>query len=182
MNLRSASFHSLPTQRGAALGGALLALALLCHAVPASASAGGSVPPQPSATLDSGCSQTVGTRQSLARIAQELKAQGMALEAMCQPGQPGWMVRVRVVDGVRAAPFVRGPLADGHEVDMGTPAGAASARAQAHAAGFSPDVHHNRQWLRSLMARHQFDNLPRAWWLFAARGAARAGVSDVASR
>jgi len=50
---------------------------------------------------------------------------------------------------------------------MGTPAGAARSEAAAGATGFSPDVLHNRQWLRALMARHQFDNLPDAWWHFA---------------
>ena len=43
--------------------------------------------------------------------------EGMALEATCQPGATGWTVKVRVVDGMRAARAVRGPLADGHEVD-----------------------------------------------------------------
>jgi len=45
-------------------------------------------------------------------------------------------------------------------------------------------VLHNRQWLRALMARHQFNNLPDAWWHFAQRGVppAQAADTDLAAR
>jgi len=62
---------------------------------------------------------------------------------------------------------------------MGTPSGVLATATQ----NFSPDVHHNRQWLRALMARHQFDNLPDAWWHYAQRGLpAQAGDTDLAAR
>ncbi|MFI8614403.1 D-Ala-D-Ala dipeptidase [Acidovorax sp. NPDC077693] len=133
-----------------------------------------------------GCAETAASRNALQGIAQELKAQGLAFRASCQVAQSrsGWVVQVKVVDGAKASKVVRGPLADGHDVDMGTPAGVELAGAQPGAQGFSPDVQHNREWLRGLMARHQFDNLPTAWWLFAQRGAVPAPSSetDLAAR
>ncbi|WP_255593417.1 M15 family metallopeptidase [Acidovorax sp. sic0104] len=127
-----------------------------------------------------GCAETPASRSALQGIAQELKAQGLAFRASCQVVQSrsGWVVQVRVVDGMKASQVVRGPLADGHDVDMGTPPGVELAGAQLGAQGFSPDVQHNRDWLRGLMARHQFDNLPTAWWHFAQRGASPASASD----
>ena len=137
----------------------------------------------------SACGETTQTRQALAGIARELKDQGLAFTATCSraaegAGPAAWVVQVRVVDGMKAIKLVRGPLADGHEVDMGTPAGVDLAGAPPGSPGFSPDVQHNRAWLRALMARHQFDNLPNAWWHFAQRGGApaKAPDSDLAAR
>lgn len=60
---------------------------------------------------------------------------------------------------------VRGPpLAEGESVDLGASAGVSSAKASSCNADLSPNVQHSRQWLRALMARHQFDNLPDACW------------------
>ncbi len=181
MHMPLQTFFSQSSGHRVAVAGAWLAAMTLLAIAPASASAmdGVAAPGEP--RLGADCAQTSGTRASFDRIAQELRSQGMALEATCQPGATGWTVKVRVVDGMRAARAVRGPLADGHEVDMGTPAGVAAAPAQAPS-GLSPDVQYNREWLRSLMARHQFENLPRTWWLFAERGAFKAGASQVASR
>lgn len=132
----------------------------------------------------SGCRDTPVARAALQKITQELRAQGMALKAHCQVASGGWVVQVQVIDGVKASTVVRGPLADGHDVDMGTPAGVRLAGAPTVADGFSPDVQHNRQWLHALMARHNFDNLPDAWWHFAQRGTAPAQVNetDLAAR
>ncbi|UCV00057.1 M15 family metallopeptidase [Acidovorax radicis] len=116
-----------------------------------------------------GCRSESSARESLKNIAAELQAQGMALKTTCQADSGGLRVQVQVIDGVKASKVVRGPLADGHEVDMGTPSGAVLAGAAGRASGFSPDVQHNRLWLSALMARHQFDNLPDAWWHFAQR-------------
>lgn len=126
------------------------------------------------------CAETSASRIALQGITQQLKAQGLAFRASCQVAQSrsGWVVQVKVTDGVKASKVVRGPLADGHDVDMGTPPGVELAGAQTGAQGFSPDVQHNRDWLRGLMARHQFDNLPTAWWHFAQRGAAPASSAD----
>ncbi len=118
------------------------------------------------------CGETPSARAALQRVAQELQLQGMALQATCAAAGGGWMVQVRVVNGMKARKVVRGPLADGHDVGMGTPAGGALAGAGSAAQGFSPDVLHNRAWLRATMARHQWENSPDAWWRFALRGAA----------
>jgi D-alanyl-D-alanine dipeptidase len=129
------------------------------------------------------CHETAAARSALQNISQELQAQGMAMKATCQADGGGWVVQIRVMDGVKANQFVRGPLADGHDVDMGTPAGVPLAGASTASKGFSPDVQHNRQWLHALMARHQFDNVPDAWWHFAQRGAASGGTqTDLAAR
>ncbi|MBV7455874.1 D-Ala-D-Ala dipeptidase [Acidovorax sp. sif1233] len=132
----------------------------------------------------SGCSEMPGGRAALDGVARELQAQGMALEATCPVAAGEWVVRVRVVDGMKASKVVRGPLADGHDVDMGTPAGVRQGGAELAARGFSPDVLHNRQWLRTLMARHEFDNAADAWWRFAqrARVPAPTAETDLAAR
>jgi D-alanyl-D-alanine dipeptidase len=130
------------------------------------------------------CSGGDGARLALQRVAQELSAHGLELQAACAASGPGWVVQVRVIDGLKASKVVRGPLADGLEVDMGTPAGVNLAGAQAAAQGFSPDVQFNRQWLRATMAGHQFDNAADAWWRFAQRGngAAHRDDTDLAAR
>ncbi len=137
---------------------------------------------EPAATAP--CDREPAARPALERIGRELQSQGMALQATCNTTSGGWVVQVQVVDGSKAHKVVRGPLADGQAVDMGTPVGAARSEAAAGASGFSPDVLHNRQWLRALMARHQFDNLPDAWWHFAQRGVppAQAADTDLAAR
>jgi D-alanyl-D-alanine dipeptidase len=105
---------------------------------------------------------------SLDHLHRELQRQGLALDTRCFRGGAVWVVQVRVVDGVKASAVVRGPLADGHDVDMGTPAGVPLAGAAVGSPGFSPDVQHNRQWLSALMARHRWVNEPDAWWHFSA--------------
>lgn len=185
MNLPCRTFLSQGAGHRAAVAGAFLVACTLMPAGPTPAAALDDAVAPGVPTFGAGCAPTAATRESLGRIAQELRGQGMALEATCQPGAAGWVVKVRVVDGTRAARTVRGPLADGHEVDMGTLAGVAQAQAQAQAqvaSGLSPDVQHNRQWLRGLMARHQFDGMPRAWWLFAERGTGKAGARQIAAR
>lgn len=131
-----------------------------------------------------GCLDTLAARTVMQKIAAQLQAQGMALKAHCQVPSGGWIVQVLVTDGLKASKVVRGPLADGHDVDMGTPSGLRLAGAPSAAAGLSPDVQYNRQWLHALMARHQFDNLPDAWWHFAQRGTAPAHdtETDIAAR
>ncbi len=116
------------------------------------------------------CAESASGRAALTAMERDLRSQGLALSAACHAASGGWVVQVRVIDGMKASQVVRGPLADGHDVDMGTPAGVELANAPLGVRGFSPDVEHNRQWLRGVMARHQFDNLPDAWWHFAQRG------------
>src|SRR6218665_2209667 len=126
------------------------------------------------------CREARGAGVAVQGAALELQARGLALQVRCQEGNGGSggsgssVVQLRVLDGIQARAVLRGPLADGQAVDMGTPCGVASPGAAVTAGGFSPDVQYNRQWLRALMARHQFDNLPDAWWHFAYRAGAPA--------
>ncbi|MDR0216356.1 MAG: M15 family metallopeptidase [Comamonas sp.] len=69
-----------------------------------------------------------------------------------------------VVDATRAAKRVRGPLADGIDVDMGTPFDMFDEQSHTEDASQSPDVQHNRLWLRALMQSHGWKNLPEEWW------------------
>ena len=69
-----------------------------------------------------------------------------------------------VLDGVRARQVLAGPLADGQEVDMGTPFDLFDERSHTDNGELPPDVQKNRQWLRALMQRHGWRNLPEAWW------------------
>ncbi len=69
-----------------------------------------------------------------------------------------------VLDSQRASQVVRGPLADGMEVDMGTPFDWFGTASHTNNATLSPDVQHNRRWLRTLLQRHGFRNLPEEWW------------------
>lgn len=71
---------------------------------------------------------------------------------------------VVVVDAKRASKLVRGPLADGIDVDMGTPFDLFDEQSHTDNAEQSPDVQHNRRWLRSLMQGHGWRNLPEEWW------------------
>lgn len=170
------------TARGGSVVVALF-LAACVHSPYAAVPAAGVDVAQSTAVGAAACRATPAARSALQNISQELQAQGMAMKATCQSDSGGWVVQVRVMDGMKASQVVRGPLADGHDVDMGTPAGVPLAGASAASKGFSPDVQHNRQWLHALMARHQFDNLPDAWWHFAQRSAAPAGAqTDLAAR
>lgn len=130
------------------------------------------------------CTDAAAAHAALQPVMRQLREQGMEMRASCHAATGAWVVQVRVVNGFQASKVVRGPLADGHDVDMGTPAGVELAGAPVDAAGFSPDVQFNRQWLRSLMAQHQFNNLPDAWWRYALKGSAPSSrrSTDVAIR
>lgn len=69
-----------------------------------------------------------------------------------------------VLDGQRASQVLRGPLADGMDADMGTPFDWFGTQSHTEDRTLSPDVQHNRQWLRALMQRQGFRNLPEEWW------------------
>ncbi|MNR22690.1 D-alanyl-D-alanine dipeptidase [compost metagenome] len=77
-------------------------------------------------------------------------------------------VTVIVLDGDRATHTVRGPLADGEAVDMGS-AAAATAQKPAGDETLSPDVQHNRAWLRAAMAAQGFKPVAGWWWAFVPR-------------
>lgn len=126
-----------------------------------------------------GCAGGERLRAAVESMHSELQAQGLVLKTSCQVSQGALAVQLEVVDGLRASKVLRGPLAEGEAVDMGTPAGMAGAKAASHNADLSPDVQHNRQWLWSLMARHQFDNLPDAWWRFAQKAAPQPALAEL---
>src|SRR6218665_3634104 len=181
---RPIRYLSLASSLALSLALALAALLAACgHSPPQTAlpppGAGRPVSTEPAPGL-AGCRQTPAARAALQGVALELQARGLALQVRCQEGNGGSggsgssVVQLRVLDGIQARAVLRGPLADGQAVDMGTPCGVASPGAAVTAGGFSPDVQYNRQWLRALMARHQFDNLPDAWWHFAYRAGAPA--------
>ena len=71
-----------------------------------------------------------------------------------------------VLDARRASKLVRGPLADGIDVDMGTPFDMFDEQSHTDNTRQSPDVQHNRRWLRTLMEKHGWKNLPEEWWHF----------------
>ncbi|MEO7107268.1 MAG: M15 family metallopeptidase [Rhodoferax sp.] len=71
-----------------------------------------------------------------------------------------------VLDGQLAIKVLRGPLADGMDADMGTPFDWFGTQSHTDDRTLSPDVQYNRQWLRALMQRHGFRNLPEEWWHF----------------
>lgn len=108
----------------------------------------------------------------------QLQSQGMALMPQACPFvrvgdgdlQQVLDVRVRVTDSMTASHFVRGPLADGVEVDMGPASQVFSS--EAHDAQFpwledvSPDVQFNRHWLASLMHARGWHTVAGYWWAF----------------
>ncbi|QXL83847.1 M15 family metallopeptidase [Comamonas sp. NLF-1-9] len=69
-----------------------------------------------------------------------------------------------VHDAARAARMLQGPLAAGHEVDMGSPFDLFDEQSHTEYAGLSAPVRHNRLWLRALMQQHGWRNLPEEWW------------------
>ena len=152
-----------------------------CVQSPQAAVPAPTLPPVPKAwgAEVEGCAGGERLRAAVASVRRELQAQGLALKTSCRVSRGALAVQVEVVDGLRASKVLRGPLADGEAVDMGTPAGVASANAASHNTELSPDVQHNRQWLRALMARHQFENLPDAWWRFAQKATPQPVLTEV---
>ena len=71
-----------------------------------------------------------------------------------------------VTDAVRAAQVLQGPLAQGEDLDLGTPYGLMDASALGHSDAVSPDVKHNRAWLRGQMQQHGLVPEDGRWWHF----------------
>ena len=68
-------------------------------------------------------------------------------------------VRVQVADSETAAQFVRGPLADGEEVDMGD----VHIEEPEPADDVSPDVQFNRAWLADVMQKRGLHQVAGHW-------------------
>ncbi|NMM80548.1 hypothetical protein B2J86_06325, partial [Acidovorax sp. SRB_14] len=136
--------------------------------------AGGPVAAAPAAPA---CLLTEPAARALQSAQEELRAQGLSLKVLGCDGFPNALpersdtapgtavdLTLVVVRAQRASAAVRGPLAEGEEVDMGTPFGRLGAPAHTDHPALAPDVQHNRRWLRALLQRHGFRNLPQAWW------------------
>lgn len=133
------------------------------------------------------CQRLASQRARLQAVHAALAREGMALRVLGCPRLPAAKasaagaqviaVAVLVVDGERAADTVRGPLADGELLDMGSAApqaasGAlqrvsAAAMAQPPRDSLSPDVLYNRAWLRKRMAAQGLRQVADSWWAFA---------------
>lgn len=135
------------------------------------------------------CGRLAGQRAHLQAVQDTLARQGMALRVLGCPqlasgakgaaAQQVLAVAVLVVDGERASETVRGPLADGELLDMGSAVPQAAtglaqrvstaSLAQPPEDSLSPDVLYNRAWLRALMGRQGLRAVPDTWWAFAPR-------------
>lgn len=172
------------------LGLGVLALGLAsCAVVPPQGSAHqnpGSQGASLAALAEPGCRRMEGQRARLQAVHAALARAGMALRVLGCPQLPAGQaaaaqqviaVAVIVVDGERAADTVRGPLADGELLDMGSAAPQAASGAlqrvslaslaQPPRDSLSPDVLYNRAWLRKLMAAQGLRHVGHAWWAFA---------------
>ncbi|MBS0402362.1 MAG: M15 family metallopeptidase [Proteobacteria bacterium] len=69
-----------------------------------------------------------------------------------------------VLDAAAARTVLLGPIADGHEIDMGTPFDLFDERSHTDNPTLGVTERHNRQWLRAVMQRHGWRNLPEEWW------------------
>lgn len=121
-------------------------------------------------------------RRAMQLVRAQLLAQGMKLLVQACPFvrvSAGHMrqvvdVRVQVLNSEVAADFVRGPLADGEEVDMGgvhfrVPSLARGLTDSANAEqedDVSPDVLFNRQWLAKAMSNRGLHVVEGHWWAF----------------
>ncbi|MCD2511255.1 hypothetical protein [Comamonas endophytica] len=133
------------------------------------------------------CRRMASQRARLQAVHAALAREGMGLRVLGCPQLPAGKaagaqviaVAVLVVDGERAADTVRGPLADGELLDMGSAAPQAAsgplqrvstaALAQPPRDSLSPDVLYNRAWLRRLMAAQGLRQVADTWWAFAPR-------------
>jgi len=141
------------------------------------------------ALADPECRRMAGQRAQLQAVHAALARQGMALRVLGCPELPRQAataagtqviaVAVLVVDGERAADTVRGPLADGELLDMGSAAPQAASGplrrvgtaslAQPPRDSLSPDVLYNRAWLRKLMTAQGLRPVANTWWAFTPR-------------
>ncbi|MFZ1500317.1 MAG: D-Ala-D-Ala dipeptidase [Giesbergeria sp.] len=131
-----------------AVGLLLVVLTAGCIQGPASFAGG-----MPLGGASTGCAVASQQEANWRALVTDLRAQGLALHAQCARKPDDWTVQLLVLDSARASQVLRGPLADGEPVEMGDAPGAA-----AHAE-LSPDVLHNRRWLRAALLRHRFQPL-----------------------
>lgn len=117
---------------------------------------------------------------ALVALQQLLRPQGLGIRVLGCPMAPApWSQRVLavtavVLDGDKALNTVRGALADGELVDMGSDyrpvpwpqPGQQGAGEVLGDDAVSPDVQFNRRWLRSVLASQGFAHVNGPWWAF----------------
>ena len=74
------------------------------------------------------------------------------------------------LDATKARGVLLGPITNGREIDMGTPFDLFDERSHTDNPRLAVSVRHNRQWLRALMERHSWRNLPEEWWHYTLQG------------
>lgn len=117
-------------------------------------------------------------RRAFHLVSTQMQSQGLRLKVQGCPFvrvgsdkmQQVLDVRVWVADSDVAVNFVRGPLEDGQEVDMGDvqlalPQGPHSLTKVAQQ-DVSPDVVFNREWLARVMAAQGLQTVAGHWWAF----------------
>ena len=118
-----------------------------------------------------------GARRALHMSKVLLQSQGMRLVVQACPFvrvgvgdmQQVLDVRVQISDSDTAAQFVRGPLADGEEVDMGD----VHIEEPEPEDEVSPDVQFNRAWLAGVMQKRGLKPVGGHWWAFVPSAAAK---------
>lgn len=165
----------------------------LCMALwggmPAQASENTALPAEQAQLIATECDPVLGAahaRRAMQLVRAQVLAQGMQLVVQACPfvrvgaGDMRQVVdvRVRVKNSDVATRFVRGPLADDEEVDMGGVhlgqpnggQGVAPSEAAPEGEGdpedVSPDVLFNRQWLAGVMQHRGLRAVPGHWWAF----------------
>ena len=100
---------------------------------------------------------------------QELFARGYIAEQSGHSRASTVDLTLVVSDTARAAAVLQGPLVAGQEVEMGTPFDLFDERSHTDYPGLPLAARHNRDWLRALMQRHGWRNLPEEWWHYTLR-------------
>ncbi|AVP56985.1 D-Ala-D-Ala dipeptidase [Pulveribacter suum] len=128
---------------------------------------------------DGSCQLPRAAARSLADVQRELQPLGLQLRVhACYPAEPAASqgqgavdLALVVLDGVRAREALAGPLADGQDLDLGTPVGLVDPLSATGSGELAPDVQRNRQWLLQLMQRHGWRNQPQQWWHYTLQAA-----------
>lgn len=118
-------------------------------AQPAEPAASGALPDAVSAP----CPETTAVRDHWADMTAFLKRHGLVMHMQCRDDGQAQM-QLLVLDALKASEVLRGPLADGEGVETGAGSLQALATADGDRQALAPDVHFNRRWLVSAMAKH----------------------------
>lgn len=146
--------------------------------VPGVSQAGGQSPLLAPATIVNGqCAAATAQQSQWGALSHFLELHGLALIGQCHGMRDAVRAKLVVMDSVKASELLRGPLADGDEVETGGLTASAATASQGDAQ-WSPDVHFNRQWLELVMEKHRFVQTANGAWI---AGSAR-GPMRIATR